>query len=416
MSRIAVLLVGGLVLLGLAGCNSSSSSTPALPTSSSLSAKATEALPDEKAELVTAGEYYDFCQEFAEMVMQQDVVGANQTLDFDALFTKVTRDLEMSGKDLADFKIGMKRSLDGNSFANGLVKEVQQGGSWQFLNLRKQRGNHCAWFRMKSSVGGLNYHLMYLHKNKQGKIQVEDIYIMLAGEKMSDLMRPFAEQAAQELNRKGLNKFLIRESEVVKHMPQFLAMQERHKAQDFQGVRKLYETMPPALQSMKAVLIIYLLSCAAQEDYETCDRVIGEMRRRDPSDGCLDLLSIDTYYTAKQYDRCLESLERIDKIVGGDPDLRELSSSIYMEKGDFAKAIEQAEQLRDSPGYELAGHWQLVAIALTRQDHPEVARLLLLLEKDFGIEFLDLSQQPEYANFVQSPEYQAWLKREQPEE
>lgn len=415
MSR-TMALVGWLVLLGLTGCNSGSSSTPTTSTGSSPAAKASEALPDEKAELVTSGEYYDFCQHFEEMVMLDDEVGANQAFDFDALFSKLMLDIEMSGKDQADFKAGMKKAMERDSFANGLVKEIRQGGAWTFLHLRKQRGNYYAWYRMKTGGGGLNYHLVHLHKNPQNEIKVEDVYIMLAGEKISDMARPFAEQAAQEMNRKGLNKFLIRESELVKHMPQFLEMQAQFRAQDFQGARKQYEAMPPSVQSMKAVLIIYLVSCANLDDMETYDRVISEMRQRDPNDGCLDLLSVDTYYAAKQYDRCLESLNRIEKIIGGDPDLSELRSNICVEKGDFDKAVEQAEQLRDSPGYELAGNWQLVGIALRRKDHPEVARLLTLLEKDFAIEFLDFTQQPEYADFVQSPEYQAWMQRERPQQ
>ena len=48
------------------------------------------------------------------------------------------------------------------------------------------------------------------------------------------------------------------------------------------------------------------------------------------------------------------------------------------------------------------------------KDFGEVTRLLDRIDASFEIEFYDLTQIPEYAEYVKSPEYEKWLEsREQ---
>lgn len=53
-------------------------------------------------------------------------------------------------------------------------------------------------------------------------------------------------------------------------------------------------------------------------------------------------------------------------------------------------------------------------VALKRQEHSQVVKLLTILQNDYGIEFGDLTTLPEYAEFVKSPEYKEWLESQSP--
>ncbi len=52
----------------------------------------------------------------------------------------------------------------------------------------------------------------------------------------------------------------------------------------------------------------------------------------------------------------------------------------------------------------------LVALNLETKDFGEVNRLLEQIAAEFDLEFGDLTQIPEYAEYVKSPEYQNWLE------
>ena len=115
-----------------------------------------------------------------------------------------------------------------------------------------------------------------------------------------------------------------------------------------------------------------------------------------------------------EYDRALAAVDRLEKAVGGDPYLDVIRAGIHLAQGDAGAARRLARQAVDGDGTLPDGYWALVNVSLADKRFDETARLLDLLREQFQLEFGDLTQIPEYAEFVQSPEYRQWAQPRTP--
>ena len=84
-------------------------------------------------------------------------------------------------------------------------------------------------------------------------------------------------------------------------------------------------------------------------------------------------------------------------------------ANVYLEdqKPDAAR---QAARRRERELTLIDAYWSLVAISLKEREFAETLELLNVLKEKFDVVFEDLGTMPEYAEFVESPQYQQWLK------
>ena len=109
-------------------------------------------------------------------------------------------------------------------------------------------------------------------------------------------------------------------------------------------------------------------------------------------------------------DGALAGVDQLDKSVGGDPYLDLMRANLLVEKKDYAKARQHLAKLETWNSQLVDTQWVYVAISLAEKNHDETARLLNKVADEFGIEIQDLTAIPEYAEFVKSPQYEAWMK------
>ena len=138
---------------------------------------------------------------------------------------------------------------------------------------------------------------------------------------------------------------------------------------------------------------------------------IEDFRKFYPKDPCVALISIDRHIMKNNYDEAINSIEQLQQSVGADPYLLFLKGNVHYLKGDqqsarslMGEAIQAEPTLQDP-------YWGLVTVSLSEKDFDETNRLLDQLEEKFQIEFDDLTQIPEYSEYVQSPQYQQWSSR-----
>ena len=113
------------------------------------------------------------------------------------------------------------------------------------------------------------------------------------------------------------------------------------------------------------------------------------------------------------YDEAIQAATRVDEAVGGDPYLHVLRGWIYYQQGkmaDVMRCIALADQ--EEPGMTEAIDLKLTYYAKTG-DHAALVQEL----KDFQIEYgtrlgrAELSQEPQYEEFLKSPEFEAYEKQ-----
>ena len=101
---------------------------------------------------------------------------------------------------------------------------------------------------------------------------------------------------------------------------------------------------------------------------------------------------------------------RIDKFIGGDPYLHVLRANCHFLNDEPAKAREFIQKALAAEPTLIDAYWMVVHFALTDQDHDETLRLLNEIDEKFELVFEDLTQVPEYAEFVKSPQYREWME------
>jgi predicted Zn-dependent protease len=178
-------------------------------------------------------------------------------------------------------------------------------------------------------------------------------------------------------------------------------------------VLKVYGQMPEKVRRQKHVQLFRLGSAplVSEEEYKLA---LADAAPIFKDEVAADLLAIDALIYRNKYDDALAAADRIDKRIGGDPYLDVIRGTITMTAGKPAEAKAFAQSaLKREPGL-YAARDLLLSLAVQEKDHAETARLLTLFEKEHGLDFDDLKAAEGYEAFVQSQEYQQWLKRPRP--
>ncbi len=265
-----------------------------------------------------------------------------------------------------------------------------------------------AMFRMLSSEGLFNYHELLLVKNQEGGVEVTDLYVFASGETMSQTLRRGALAVIAAKNSSAVTRLLKGEQDFLQHFETINAMNQANREGKFQQALDLYAKLPAKLQDEKSTLLIRV-NAARQVDDKLYRAALDDFAKAFPRDPACDLMLIDAYAMREEFDKCLATIDRLDKRVGGDPYLDSIRGNMALSQGKteeakplFKAAIAGAPML-PQPYFELA------SISLDEKDFAETARLMTILEKELDIQFPDdLSQIELFQTFSQSPEYAAW--------
>jgi tetratricopeptide (TPR) repeat protein len=236
---------------------------------------------------------------------------------------------------------------------------------------------------------------------------------MVTGEMLSTGLKRWYVQAAKVGNAKNpaeakANSDFLKEQEGVARLGD-LGM-----AAKWPEWLELYRKLPRAIQTEKSVLLVRLRATRELGDEEGYNTALEEFRKLFPQDACIDFLSIDYYLTKGQHQESLACVDRVDRFLGGDPYLDVIRAHLLADAGDLKAATLAADKAIAAEPDLFDAVASRLSIALKAKDHAATMRYLLHLEKEFGIEFADLTIVPEYAEFVKSPEHKKWLERPKP--
>ena len=356
-------------------------------------------------------------EEAAELVQQIEATMAegdasvfSGAIDWELLFDRSTAGIDAPEKTETAFRTGLLQGVSGKKgLPSQIAQTVLQGGSYRLLRVRERDGELRALFRFLFPEAGVNYHDLLLVQGDDGRVQIGDMHVFLSAEDLSTTFRRFYVAMVAEQNRSFLEKLSGKTAVYAQHMEDVQAMNASVQAGQPTEALDTYSSLPDVLQADKAVLLTRYRAAVNVGGTE-CIQAVRDFKRHHPNDACIDFLSIDLYATTGEYDKALECIDRVEESVGGDPYLNVLRAGGLCSAKRFEEAREAGNAAIQAEPDMIQAHWEVIAIALQMKDFTEVSRLLDRVATNFEVEFEDLTQISDYAEYVKSPEYQKWLE------
>jgi tetratricopeptide (TPR) repeat protein len=250
---------------------------------------------------------------------------------------------------------------------------------------------------------------MTVVRQPDGEIRIVKMYVYLAAETMAKILRRAFLAAVASESRTLLERLQGKESDFVKHIAETQAMTAAVQNGQPQRAIAIYRKLPLSLQKDKSLLLIRYRAAAELQDDEYT-KAMDDFRKYHPDDPCIDIICVDAHFQDGEFDEALACVDRLDEAVGGDPYLELIRANVCIQDEDYDGARKLAHKALEAEEDLIDAQWCLITISLAEKDFDETSRLLTKLAEEFGMEFDDLTQVPEYAEYVKSPQYRQWLE------
>lgn len=382
------------------GCNNGSSS-------------ATVATPAPPAEQFGPPISDEECQQFAKSlesaVKSNRAVQVSKMFRFDDLLRRSISDLGLSPQVQQDIMNGARSTLQNAEPIAQIRASVKAGGSYHFLHLLHDGNRPKVLFRMINPEGAVNYHEFTITRFPDGNLGAEDIYSVATGEPISQTIRRFIIPGLQQRNGGVLSRLRGTDKQYAVNVELIQSMIQAVHDKRYADVQRTYRQLPKELQEDKVVLVAYAQGSAGVNDQDH-EAAVETLRRLYPNDPCVDLMSVDYHLIRREYKLCLDDMNRLSLAIGGDPYLECLKVVALINLGELRAAAKCAEEaIEMEPDLEPA-YWSRVKVSLRAKNHLDTLTWLKKITKNFNTTITDLSEVPEYAMFVKSPQYREWVK------
>ncbi len=335
----------------------------------------------------------------------------NDAINWDAILDRAVGGISVDDRMKNGFRQGVLQTVgQPQGLPSQIIQQTEQGGDYKYLGTHMVGDEKRVVFRLRlSGDRGVNYHDMKVLKNEQGQTKAVDIYVLMSAEFMSKTLRRAFIPLAAEQSKSVFQKLTQAENDFVKNVTKFQKMTQLYRSGEFPQVETVYRSLPDSMQQEKNIMLIWLQAASQISDAKYAN-AIKDFRRYHPNDPCVDIISIDSHILKGQYDEALQCIDRLDESVGGDPYLNVMRANIMLGKGDNASARKFATlAVKEEPTLPPA-YWALVSVSLADKNYDETVQQLNLLKTKFALAFDDLTQVPDYADFVKSPQYKDWVK------
>jgi hypothetical protein len=337
----------------------------------------------------------------------------NSLVDWEAIIATATQEYaNYTGMKevLNDFRKGIQQGVTNpeKGMAVSIINAIKGNGNYKFLRVHNKGGYVFALFRMVSGAGGVNYHDMLLDRMADGTIKIKNIQVALTGEYITESLNRSALPFIQKKQKENLDKLSEQEKKIYQQTEAVMKFMR-----SFNDPKKLlaqYDGLPEQFKNSKHALIMLMNTAYNTKNEEVYTASINSYQKQFPDSPTIDLLLIDRNTQVGKYDEVLKSINAVEKIVGNDPHLDNLRSETYYKKGDFKLALEYAERAVKNEPTLVTSYWTVLGISLKIKDYNLTAKYLTLVERKLKISLADLTKVPDYAGFVDSPQYSEWMK------
>ena len=165
----------------------------------------------------------------------------------------------------------------------------------------------------------------------------------------------------------------------------------------------------PGTRKQKLVLMMFVRA-SQHADEEEYAAVLENFQRLFPDDPSMELLSIDAFALRRDFPGAMKAVNRLDQSVGGDPYLEIFRADLRVAQDDLKGAQHFARRAIEREPSLVQGYRTLLGYSLQAREYNDALARLIEIDRKFHLPVKDLSQDPEYAGFVESPAYTKWLE------
>jgi len=352
-----------------------------------------------------------FARDLEEAVEAGDARAFEKFFDAERMVDRTLKGLNLPASARDELLQGLRQGPDeAGSFAAQIMKAAANGGSYRLLRVHRVDGAPRALFRLiLPDDGGFNYHDIVVEPAGKDQLRAVDVYALGSGELLTTTMRRLILENQAALDPKRRARLEGYDAEFVKALPIRNEMLAAISKRDYATAVKRFEKLPERVQREKSTWLPYLMSVAAV-DPQKLKAGIERFRATYPDDPAVEMMSLNWHMLEKQYVEYQQAVDRIDRIVGGDPYLGILRANACIEQQDYAQARKHLTKTVNADPDLVDAWWSLVLVSLRERQFQETTRLLDRIAEEFGIDLGELPQNEEYSAFRKSAEYKAWRK------
>ena len=362
---------------------------------------------------LTDEDYLEFGRDLEKAIASGDAAAANKLFRIIDLFQRSLADLDLSDAD----KQGLIRGATASkaTLAGQIVDQFKKGGKYTVLRARTVDSKKQVIMRFISAEGALNYHTFTLVRYPDGQIGAEDVGILVTGEVLTQTFRRLILNFAAERKVGILDRLSKTEQLYTKHITTLKQMATDARQGRHQQALDAFRALPAELQKDKLFQLV-AIQAAQGLDEHTYFEELERFRFNHPDDAAIDLLAIDFYLIKKEYDKSIESINRVDQHIGGDPYLNVLRAGTLTEAGRFQEALASAEKaVEDDPKLE-AAYWAAITTSLKAKNYPAVLAWVKkgMFAANLAVDPAAIKENRDWAGFVASPQFEElkeWLAR-----
>jgi hypothetical protein len=346
--------------------------------------------------------YTEWARKIEKSLDEHDPSVLDEATDGTALVERALRGLTLE----ASAKAGLLEKGKDVKLGTSLIRGIGDKGHVKLLRIRKRGDERTALFRFVIPGDQWGYHELVLSLTN-GRVRAVDDYLFSAGGLVSESMRRNVRltlgATREEKEGSGV------EADLAKHMKEYLEVAQRVKTGDFAGALATFDALPRSLQEDKLLLLVGLRAAdkTNQERYKELLDVFERLYGKEPG---MQLVAINYHIRKREFARVHELLDSLDASLGGDAYIEYEHSAIYEAQEKTKEARDSARKAVERDPSFVDALWRVIDLALAAKDWKETADYLERIEKQ-GVELVDLTTVPAYAEFLKSPEYTAWAKK-----
>ena len=253
-----------------------------------------------------------------------DVYAAEHFLFPDSLLENIRQKSQFLKEpgNLASFRSAFISSFFNGSFGRQLMANIHNG-NYRLMREYDLKGRKHLVFRLFGD-GGLNYH-DFLLVRVGDSIKAGDLHTFSLDEWVSS-------QIARLTDMIGKSSNFNDDVAIIQKM------NAQTSKQDYAGVKQTYDQLDQKYKQQKFIQSIYIQACH-HIDLTLYEKALTDYSLSFPDATSCYLLMIDLYYLKKDYDKELEVVNKLDKVVGGDPILDLFRGNIYSLMNKPAQAL-----------------------------------------------------------------------------
>lgn len=279
------------------------------------------------------GEEKTSAEEAKKFALAIEKDAAQKKIDFleknifvDALMDRMYTTDEMKNKKISKkgVQAGVAEALAKHNYEKTIFQSMGDKGSFKLVKLYEKEGKARAIFRL-FGAGGLNYIDMEL-VNMDKKTGIADMFLYTTGENISQSMGILI---ASMFNSKSGS-----EAEIGAKLA---AIRQYNASRDYEGAKRIFDELPEKIKKTKMMAAVHL-NILTNLPGEGSTKEMEALEANYADDASFQLMLIDVYFVKNEYDKAMNSVNIMDKLIDRDPFLDYFRGLIYKQKGDLKNA------------------------------------------------------------------------------